>query len=108
MSNRPIRTLHYYDKAEKREYEIGAIFKSDRFDWKADVAPSDGQTRNEKYPRMKASEAFARAERKEGYVSEKTPKQESMQSSNRQKTPINHGGDNFGEGDGFTDDTLPF
>lgn len=95
--------MHYYCKTEKREYEIGAVFQSDRFTWKADIVPSDGQTRNEKYPRMKASEAFARAERKEGYISEKTPKQSSEQPRGNQQRQQQGGG--FG-GDGFDD--VPF
>ena len=97
MSNRPIRTLHYYDKAEKVEYEIAAIFKGDRFDWKNDVSPSKGETRNPKYPQMLASEAFKRAEQKLGYISEKTPKRDA-------KPQQNYGTSD----DGFNDDSIPF
>jgi hypothetical protein len=75
MSGKPIARLRYWDRAENREYDVASVWKSD-FQWKQDVKSENRPTDNEKFPRMKLSEAAARAERGEGRLSYALPKEQ--------------------------------
>lgn len=119
MSNQPIARLSYYDKNEKRSYDVAALFRNDRHDWKTDVAPEKRADYEAQYPKMLLSEAAARAERGEGYLSIAKPKakqgaqqprqgQQRTQGGYDRPTPRSGAQRDYGGGGGASDDETPF
>jgi len=118
VSNHPTHRVSYYDKTEKRSYDVAAVFPDDRHDWKQNVSPEKRADLTGQFPKMLLSDAALRCERGEGYISITRPKQrpaDDRAKSNsdsgggdygREKFPTNDGND-FG-GDGFGDDQIPF
>lgn len=107
---RPIARLKYYDKAAKQEYDVASVWPSDRFDWKRNILP-EREAKGGKYPTLLLSEAAARAERGEGYLSYcvakgAAPKGEPRQQQRQFDTYDNGVGD--GPGGGGFDDDVPF
>lgn len=102
MSNYPIGRLRFYDKNEKRDYDVAAVFESKNEkvrSWKRDIAPEKRPDASKQYPSMLLSEAAARAERGEGYLSYCVAKK-------RDGGQPKSGGD-YPPGD-FGDDDIPF
>lgn len=69
MSNVSAR-IQYWDKTEKKGYECAVVWEPEpeRL-WKQNVSAVKATDLEHKYPKMKLSEASARAERGEGYLS---------------------------------------
>jgi antibiotic biosynthesis monooxygenase (ABM) superfamily enzyme len=83
--------IQYYDKATKKGYDVAAVFDNDREDmaWKQNISPERAADMEAKYPKMLLSEAAARCERKEGWLSLCWPK-----ASQQPKQPSrDHAGD---------------
>ncbi len=81
MSGRPVARMQYYDKAEKKAYDIAAVYDNDNPEmaWKQNISPERAADMEARFPKMLLSEAAARCERKEGWLSIVHPKQDQQQ-----------------------------
>jgi hypothetical protein len=70
----PVARMQYYDKNEKKAYEIASLFDSQHHEWKTDVSTVKSGDAEHRFPKMTFMEAGAREFRKEGYISVTWPK----------------------------------
>lgn len=107
MSNRPVQRISYYCKTQKKAYDCAAVFLDDRHDWKRGIKSEREAQPDAKYPKILLSDAAARAERGEGYLSLVTPKG-GEQASPEQRSGGNYDRASQSGGSDFSNDDLSF
>ena len=70
----PVARVQYYDKVEKKAYDVAAVFDNQHHEWKQDLAPERAADLEHRFPKMLLSDAAKRCERKDGYLSIVWPK----------------------------------